>query len=62
VDLFIYLFIYGSLNDPGSSSDYKASNKMNNELERIWKEILSASVKIPWHLPGETKENHKNLS
>jgi hypothetical protein len=32
---------------------------MNNELERIWKEVVMAWFKVLFkHLPGETEENH----
>jgi hypothetical protein len=35
------LFIHGLFNDSVSTSGYTASNeRMNNELERIWKEAV----------------------
>jgi predicted P-loop ATPase len=36
---------------------------MNDELERIWKEMVMAYFKVPsWHLSEESEEKHKNLS
>jgi hypothetical protein len=33
---------------------------MNNHLERIWKEVVMAYLKVlSWHLPGGTEENHE---
>jgi hypothetical protein len=35
---------------------------MNNELERVWKEVVVAKFKILFqHLPGGTEENHEKL-
>jgi hypothetical protein len=39
------LFIYTLFNDPFNDSDYTASNvrmTVNNELERVWKEVVIA--------------------
>jgi hypothetical protein len=36
---------------------------MNDKLERIWKEAAVAYFKdLSRYLPGETEENHNNLS
>jgi hypothetical protein len=33
---------------------------VNNELERMWKEVVMAQFKVlSCHLPGQTKENYK---
>jgi hypothetical protein len=33
---------------------------MNNELERMWKEVVVASFKVlAWHLHEGTEENHE---
>lgn len=33
---------------------------VNNELERMWKELVISSLKVlSWHFPGGTKENYK---
>jgi hypothetical protein len=35
---------------------------MNNELKRIWKEVIMASFEVLFqHLPGGTEKNHKKL-
>jgi hypothetical protein len=36
---------------------------VNDELERVWKEVVIATFKaLSWNLPGETEENHEHLS
>jgi hypothetical protein len=36
---------------------------MNNELDRMWKEVIAGKFEIlTWHFPGGTEENHENLS
>jgi hypothetical protein len=36
---------------------------MNNELEKIWKEAVTAYFKVlSQHLPEDTEENHETLS
>jgi hypothetical protein len=36
---------------------------MNNELERMLKEVVEAKFKVlSWYLSGGTKETHENLS
>jgi hypothetical protein len=50
-------------NDALSRSDSIASNvrMTGNELERIWKEVITAYFKVvSRHLPGGTDENHEN--
>lgn len=35
---------------------------MNNEWERVWKEVDVAKFEaVPWNLPGETEANDKKL-
>jgi hypothetical protein len=35
---------------------------VNNELERMWKEVDIAQLEaLPWSLPGGTEENRKKL-
>jgi hypothetical protein len=62
--LYFTLLFYscGLFNDAVSSSDCIASNdRMNNELEKIWKEgIVAKFMAIPRNLRGGTEENHKN--
>lgn len=37
--------------------------EMNDELERLWKEVEVAKFQIlSWKIPGRTKETTKNLS
>jgi hypothetical protein len=36
---------------------------MNNELERIWKEVVMACFKVLFqHSSGKTEENHRNIN
>jgi hypothetical protein len=36
---------------------------VNDGLERMWKEVLTAFIKVLFHyLPRKIKENHKSLS
>jgi hypothetical protein len=56
------LSVYGSFNDVLSSSGYRTSNVriVNNELERIWKEVFWHNFEeLSFHLPGGTKERSK---
>jgi hypothetical protein len=33
---------------------------VNNELERMWKEVGMTEFKVLfWHLPGQTEKNHE---
>jgi hypothetical protein len=35
----------------------------NSELEKMWNEEIMVQFKLlSWHLPGQTKENHRDLS
>jgi hypothetical protein len=51
-------FICGLFNEAVSSS--ASNDRMHNELERIWKEVVVAYVQSR-HLPAGTKGNHEKL-
>jgi hypothetical protein len=48
IQAYVVLFIYGILNNAVSSSDYIGLNgkSMNNEEERMWKEVVMALIEI----------------
>jgi hypothetical protein len=44
---WIVIYLCGSFNDVDGSSNYVASDgRMNNEMERIWKEALVAFFEV----------------
>jgi hypothetical protein len=52
--------VYGLINYLFSSSDCIASSrKLNNELERIWREAVVQYKVVSEHLPAGTEANHK---
>jgi hypothetical protein len=57
--IIYYLFICKSFNDAISNWNYTVWNdwRVNNELERMWKEYVMA-----WHLPGWTAYNLRQYS
>jgi hypothetical protein len=54
--------VYSLFNDAVSSSYYVALNYgTNNELEKIWKEVVLTYFKVlSWHLIEATEKNHEH--
>lgn len=59
--LYLFMFIYGLLNDSRSKSIYgwRVRRLVNHELEWMWKEVIMAHIQaFTRHVPGGLRKNN----